>query len=93
MAVEKQRTALVHPLVHAAGLLSIFRSFIGLSWPSFSAALRSAASKQPNAVLRLRWLSEFVNFIRNEWNVIPTGSDCTRYSVPSLLAQTSFGEL
>jgi hypothetical protein len=31
-AALKQRTALDHPLAHAAGLLSIFRNFIGLSY-------------------------------------------------------------
>jgi hypothetical protein len=32
LAALKQRTALDHPLAHAAGLLSIFTSFIGLSY-------------------------------------------------------------
>jgi hypothetical protein len=32
LAALKQRTALVHPLVHAAGLLSIFKIFIKLSF-------------------------------------------------------------
>jgi hypothetical protein len=34
VAALKQRIALVHPLPHAAGLLSIFRNFIGISYPS-----------------------------------------------------------
>ena len=31
VAALKQRTALDHPLAHAAGLLSIFRNFIAIS--------------------------------------------------------------
>jgi hypothetical protein len=34
VAALKQRIALVHPLAHAAGLLTIFRNFIETSYPS-----------------------------------------------------------